>query len=84
MNFFKKIIRKHRKGVVLSDKMNKTIVVYEVKKVKHKYYGKSILKKKKYLVHDEKNISKNGDKVNIVETRPISKKKRWRLLSIIK
>ncbi|WP_185864854.1 30S ribosomal protein S17 [Blattabacterium cuenoti] len=76
-------IRKQRKGIVVSDKMNKTIVVCETKKVKHKYYGKGILKKKKYLVHDEKNISKNGDKVSIMETRPLSKRKCWRLLKIL-
>ncbi|WP_185864284.1 30S ribosomal protein S17 [Blattabacterium cuenoti] len=82
MNKFRSI-RKQRKGIVISDKMNKTIVVYEIKKVKHPYYGKSVTKKKKYMVHDEKNISKNGDKVSIMETRPISKKKSWRLVSIL-
>ncbi|WP_185878255.1 30S ribosomal protein S17 [Blattabacterium cuenoti] len=76
-------IRKQRIGIVTSDKMDKTIVVSETKKVKHKYYGKSILKKKKYMVHDEKNISKNGDKVSIMEIRPLSKKKCWRLVSIL-
>ncbi|WP_185851397.1 30S ribosomal protein S17 [Blattabacterium cuenoti] len=82
-DFSSRNVRKQRKGIVLSDKMNKTIVVYEIKKVKHKYYGKSILKKKKYMVHDEKNISKKGDYVSIMETRPISKKKCWRLVSIL-
>ncbi|WP_341663242.1 30S ribosomal protein S17 [Blattabacterium cuenoti] len=77
-------IRKQRQGIVISDKMNKTVVVYEIKKVKHRYYGKSITKKKKYIVHDEKNISKNGDKVSIMETRPVSKRKSWRLVSILK
>ncbi|WP_341653425.1 30S ribosomal protein S17 [Blattabacterium cuenoti] len=77
-------IRKQRQGIVISDKMNKTVVVYEITKVKHRYYGKSITKKKKYMVHDEKNISKNGDKVNIMETRPVSKRKSWRLVSILK
>ncbi len=77
-------IRKQRQGIVISDKMNKTVVVYEIKKVKHRYYGKSITKKKKYMVHDEKNMSKNGDKVSIMETRPMSKKKSWRLVSILK
>lgn len=76
--------RKQRKGIVIRDKMDKTIVVSETKKVKHKYYGKSIIKRKKYIVHDEKNISKKGNIVFIMETRPISKKKCWRLLSIIK
>ncbi|QIK16631.1 30S ribosomal protein S17 [Blattabacterium sp. DPU] len=76
-------LRKQRQGTVISDKMNKTIVVYEMKKVKHKYYGKSITKNKKYMVHDEENISKNGDQVSIMETRPISKRKCWRLVSIL-
>ncbi|WP_185877721.1 30S ribosomal protein S17 [Blattabacterium cuenoti] len=73
--------RKQRKGIVISDKMNKTIVVCEIRKIKHKYYGKEILKKKKYLVHDEKNFHKNGDRISIMETRPISKKKCWIVLS---
>lgn len=76
-------IRKQRIGIVTSDKMDKTIIVSETKKVKHKHYGKSILKKKKYMVHDEKNVSKNGDKVSIMEMRPLSKKKCWRLVSIL-
>ncbi|AFJ90819.1 30S ribosomal protein S17 [Blattabacterium sp. (Blaberus giganteus)] len=77
-------IRKQRQGIVISDKMSKTIVVSEMKKMKHKYYGKSITKNKKYMVHDEKNISKNGDKVSIMEMRPISKRKCWRLVTILK
>ncbi|WP_185866952.1 30S ribosomal protein S17 [Blattabacterium cuenoti] len=76
-------IRKQRQGVVVSDKMDKTIIVSEIKKVKHKYYGKSIKKNKKYMVHDEKNISKNGDRVKIMEIRPVSKKKCWRLVSVL-
>ncbi len=75
--------RKKKMGIVISNKMNKTVIVYETRIVKHKYYGKRILKKKKYFVHDEKNISKKGDKVNIMETRPISKNKCWRLIGII-
>ncbi|WP_113738245.1 30S ribosomal protein S17 [Blattabacterium clevelandi] len=75
--------RKKRMGIVISNKMNKTIIVSETKKVKHKYYGKSILKKKKYMVHDEENISKSGDKVKIMEIRPISKNKCWRLISVL-
>jgi 30S ribosomal protein S17 len=76
-------VRKQRQGIVISDKMNKTIIVYETKKVKHKYYGKSIIKNKKYVVHDEKNVSKNGDKVSIMEIRPISKRKCWRLVNVL-
>ncbi|AGW86016.1 30S ribosomal protein S17 [Blattabacterium sp. (Nauphoeta cinerea)] len=79
----KRSFRKQRQGTVISDKMDKTVVVYEMKKVKHKYYGKSIIKNKKYMVHDEKNISKNGDKVSIMEMRPVSKRKCWRLVSIL-
>ncbi|WP_341664967.1 30S ribosomal protein S17 [Blattabacterium cuenoti] len=77
-------IRKQKQGIVIRDKMEKTVVVYEMTKVKHRYYGKSITKKKKYMVHDEKNISKNGDTVNIMEIRPVSKRKSWRLVSILK
>lgn len=76
-------IRKQRQGIVISDKMDKTIVVYEIKKVKHRYYGKSITKNKKYMVHDDKNISKNGDRVSIMEMRPVSKRKCWRLVSVL-
>ncbi|WP_185882255.1 30S ribosomal protein S17 [Blattabacterium cuenoti] len=76
-------IRKQRIGIVISDKMNKTVIVNEMKKTIHKYYGKSILVRKKYMVHDENNSSKNGDKVSIMETRPLSKHKSWRLVSIL-
>ena len=76
-------LRKERIGVVTSDKMTKSIVVSETKKVKHPMYGKFVLKTKKYLVHDEKNESKNGDVVRIMETRPMSKNKCWRLVKII-
>ena len=76
-------LRKERIGVVTSDKMTKSIVVSETKKVKHPMYGKFVLKTKKYIVHDEKNESKNGDVVRIMETRPMSKNKCWRLVKII-
>lgn len=79
MNFNK---RKERIGVVTSKKMNKTIIVTENKRVRHYLYHKLILKTKKYFVHDEKNISNKGDLVKIIETRPLSKLKRWRLLKI--
>jgi len=75
--------RKERVGVVLSNKMEKSIVVAEKRKVKHPKYGKFINKTTKYYVHDEKNICKIGDKVRIMETRPLSKNKRWRLVKII-
>jgi small subunit ribosomal protein S17 len=79
----KRNLRKERIGVVSSDKMEKSIVVSEVIRVKHPMYGKFLLKTKKYIVHDEKNDSKIGDTVKIMETRPISKRKCWRLIEII-
>jgi small subunit ribosomal protein S17 len=66
-------LRKERVGVVVSNKMEKSIVVSEVKKVKHPMYGKFVLKTKKYTVHDEKNDCNIGDTVKIMETRPLSK-----------
>ena len=83
MNKSNRNLRKERIGVVTSDKMTKSIVVSETKKVKHPMYGKFVLKTKKYIVHDEKNESKYGDIVRIMETRPMSKNKCWRLVKII-
>tara|TARA_Y100001980_G_C14513488_1_gene288882 strand:+ start:933 stop:1196 length:264 start_codon:yes stop_codon:yes gene_type:complete len=83
MNQSNRNLRKERIGVVTSNKMTKSIVVSETKKVKHPMYGKFVLKTKKYIVHDEKNESKNGDVVRIMETRPMSKNKCWRLVKII-
>ena len=83
MNQSNRNLRKERIGVVSSDKMTKSIVVSETKKVKHPMYGKFVLKTKKYVVHDEKNESKNGDIVKIMETKPLSKNKCWRLVKII-
>ena len=79
----KRNLRKERIGVVTSDKMQKSIVVSEFKKVKHPMYGKFVLKTKKYVAHDEQNDCKIGDRVKIMETRPISKSKCWRLVEII-
>ena len=76
-------MRKERVGVVISNKMEKSIVVSEVKKVKHPMYGKFVLKTKKYIVHDEKNDCNIGDTVKIMETRPLSKSKCWRMVEII-
>ena len=76
-------LRKERIGVVSSSKMEKSIVVSEVKKVKHPMYGKFVLKTKKYVAHDEKNDCNEGDTVKIMETRPMSKTKCWRLVEII-
>ena len=79
----KRNLRKERLGKVTSNKMQKSIVVSEVKKVKHPMYGKYVLKTKKYVAHDEKNDCNIGDTVKIMETRPISKSKCWRLVKII-
>ena len=76
-------LRKERVGIVISNKMEKSIVVSEVKKVKHPMYGKFVLKTKKYIVHDEKNDCNIGDTVKIMETRPLSKSKCWRMVEII-
>ena len=76
-------LRKERTGIVVSNKMDKTITVATVFKEKHPMYGKFVRKTKKYPVHDEKNECNIGDTVHIMETRPLSKTKRWRLVSII-
>ncbi|MGX7590496.1 30S ribosomal protein S17 [Candidatus Karelsulcia muelleri] len=75
---------KKKIGVILSDKMNKTRVVGEVVKSKHKIYKKNIYYTIKYFVHDETNKSNKGDTVEIIFTRPLSKNKRWNLFQIIK
>ena len=79
----KRNLRKERIGKVTSNRMQKSIVVSEVKKVKHPMYGKFVLKTKKYVAHEEKNDCNIGDTVKIMETRPISKSKCWRLVEII-
>jgi len=71
------------KGVVISDKMDKTIVVRAVRLVKHSVFQKYVRKHVKYKVHDEKNECKTGDTVLIIESRPRSKDKRWRMLEIL-
>ena len=79
----KRNLRKEKIGIVTSNKMEKSVVVSEVKRVKHPMYGKFVLKTKKYVAHDEKNDCNIGDTVKIMETRPISKNKCWRLVEII-
>jgi len=74
--------RKIRMGIVVSDKMHKTIVVRVERLTHHPLYKKVIRKYKKFKVHDESNSAKAGDRVRIIETRPLSKDKRWRLLEI--
>ncbi len=76
-------LRKERVGIVVSSSMNKSITVIARRKVKHPIYGKFIGKTKKFMAHDEKNESGVGDTVRIMETRPLSKSKRWRLVEII-
>ena len=76
-------LRKERIGVVTSNKMEKSIVVSEVKRVKNPMYGKFVLKTKKYHAHDDLNDCNIGDTVKIMETRPLSKSKCWRLVEII-
>jgi small subunit ribosomal protein S17 len=76
--------RKILEGVVISDKMNKTRVVLVAKRVPHLLYKKMVTKRKKYKVHDEENKSKVGDKVKIIESRPYSKEKRFKLLEVLK
>ena len=76
-------LRKTRIGLVSSDKMDKTITVTVKYKEKHPIYGKFVNKTKKYHVHDEENTCGIGDTVRIMETRPLSKTKRWRLTQII-
>ena len=76
-------LRKDRIGLVVSNKMDKSIVVSVERKVKHPIYGKFVKKSTKFLAHDEKNETNIGDKVRIMETRPLSKNKCWRLVEII-
>ena len=76
-------LRKTRTGIVTSDKMNKTITVAVERKVKHPIYGKFVKKTTKFHAHDEKGECTIGDVVKIMETRPLSKTKRWRLVEIV-
>jgi small subunit ribosomal protein S17 len=75
--------RKTRTGLVVSDKMEKTVVVAIERRVPHPVYGKMMTRTKRLKAHDEENSAKVGDTVRIVETRPLSKDKRWRLVEII-
>jgi small subunit ribosomal protein S17 len=79
----KRNLRKERIGLVVSNKMDKSIVVMVNRKVKHPIYGKFINKSKKFMAHDEKNDCNIGDTVKIMETRHLSKRKSWRLVEII-
>jgi len=75
--------RKERVGVVTSNKMEKSIVIKVMRRVKHPKYGKFVKKSSKFMAHDEKNECNIGDMVRIMETRPLSKNKCWRLVEII-
>ena len=79
----KRNLRKERIGVVTSDKMDKSVVVAVERKVKHPKYGKFVKKTTKFVAHDEKNDCNIGDTVRIMETRPMSKTKNWRLVEIV-
>ncbi|HEX6982833.1 MAG TPA: 30S ribosomal protein S17 [Balneolaceae bacterium] len=78
-----RVQRRQRTGRVVSDKMDKTITVAVDRRVKHAIYGKYITKTTKYLAHDENDDAKEGDIVQIMSTRPLSKRKSWRLVEII-
>lgn len=75
--------RRQRTGKVVSDRMDKTITVAVDRQIKHPIYGKFITKTTKYLAHDEENDAKTGDTVQIMSTRPLSKRKTWRLVDIL-
>ena len=75
--------RKERVGEVVSDKMQKTIVVSVERRIRHPLYGKEMRQYSKFYAHDEKGEAKSGDRVRIVETRPMSRLKRWRLVEVL-
>ena len=79
----KRNLRKERIGIVTSDKMDKSVVVAVERKVKHPKYGKFVKKTSKFVAHDEKNDCNIGDTVKIMESRPLSKIKNWRLVEIL-
>ncbi len=79
----KRNLRKERIGIVTSDKMDKSVVVAVERKVKHPKYGKFVKKTTKFVAHDEKNDCNIGDTVRIMESRPISRLKNWRLVEIL-
>jgi small subunit ribosomal protein S17 len=75
--------RKEREGLVVSAKMDKTLVVAVVDRVRHRRYGKTLQKTRKFYAHDESNDAREGDRVRIAETRPMSRSKRWRLVEVL-
>ena len=76
-------LRKQKTGVVSSSKMDKTVTVLVERRIKHPIYGKYVKKTKKFTAHDEENTCNEGDTVRIMETRPLSKNKRWRLVEVL-
>lgn len=83
MEVKKRGLKKARIGTVISDKMDKTVVVSVERIVKHPIYGKYVKKQAKYMAHDEKGECKAGDRVKIIEIRPLSKLKRWRVSQVL-
>lgn len=83
MSTMERNLRKERTGIVVSNKMDKSITVAVKRKVKHPVYGKFVNKTRKLLAHDEENTCNIGDTVRIMETRPLSKRKSWRLVEVI-
>jgi len=75
--------RKIREGLVVSDKMDKTAVVAVIERVRHAKYGKFMMRTKRLYAHDETNDAHTGDKVRVMETRPLSKNKRWRVVEVL-
>ncbi len=75
--------RKVREGIVVSTKMDKTIVVAVVDRVRHRRYGKTMQRTSHLYVHDEANDAREGDRVRVAETRPLSKQKRWRIVEVL-
>ena len=76
-------LRKTRVGIVTSSKMDKSITVSIERKIQHPIYGKSVKRTKKFIAHDEENTCNEGDTVKIMETRPLSKRKKWRLVEVL-
>jgi small subunit ribosomal protein S17 len=72
-------LRKTRVGIVVSDRMDKSVIVEVTRTVQHPVYNKYVRRRTRFMAHDEENACKNGDKVRIVETRPMSRRKRWRV-----
>lgn len=75
--------RKVREGIVVSAKMDKTIVVAVVDRVQHRRYGKTLQRTKRLYAHDDTNDAREGDRVRVTETRPLSKQKRWRVVEVL-